>query len=415
MKKGEEMSQPNSQLHVQATPYFTGRVHELNQLKKWFRASRNTSKVVTLWGESGVGKSQLAMKFAQDNREEYNRIFFIDATSLEVLQTEFMKLQETLFIQGDSSNAIECVVNWLIQNAQRWLLILDGANRFQLVVSIISRLAYSGHILITTVDTSFRGHSLIHEHMNVGVLSVEDSMLLFFARARLLAPLDQIDIATVQRLLEELGRLPLAIDSSGAYINFVRKNVQEYAILFHDNKSQQDILNYGLQETPNKRFIMNALGLTFKEIDNRPDARTLLSLLVFLDRAEVTLDFLRRGTTKQKIWNLSGEPIEVDPDKAFISEELILLLNDEARLQNAVEDLVKLSILKIRPTDNGLAFEMHEIHQECARIRMPRDQRRKYSVQALFFLAQAFPSDEYVLDNGYVICECLLPFGLIFG
>jgi ABC-type dipeptide/oligopeptide/nickel transport system ATPase subunit len=402
IKRGQEMLQPNSQVQVHATPYFVGRVNELSLLRTWFLGSRHSSRVVALWGTSGVGKSQLAMKFAHVNHESYDHILFVDAASLEVLQNDFTKLQASLSIPGDTSNSVESVVNWLLQNShQRWLLILDGANHFQPVVSIISRLVHSGHILITTVDASLRGHEFIQESLDLSVLSPKDSMQLLFARAHLRAP-KKSDISEAESLLEAMGHLPLAIDSAGAYINVQKKSVREYATLFHDNRFQKEILNHRPQEALYKRSVMNALELSIKEIDNRPDARLLLSLLIFLDRAEVTQDFLKRGSTKQLKWSPSGEPIDVDPAKGFISEELIMLLNNEIRLDKAVEVLVKFSIIKIRRTDNGRAFEMHPLHQKCAKIRMSREQRRKYSVQALFFLAHAFPCDEYVLDTGCV-------------
>jgi NB-ARC domain len=356
---------------------------------------------VALYGLSGVGKTQVALRFADDHREAYDYVFFVDASSLEVLQNDFRKLQMSMMDSNDSSNSIDKMINWLTLNAyQRWLLILDGAKRFRDIVPIISRLVRTGHIILTTLDASVGGHEFVQESLAVGPLSPAKSVELLFARASLNSP-KPTDIEIAKKLLEEMGYLPLAIDSAGAYIRVQKKSVREYANLFHNVKFQKGILDHRPQASSYSRSVIDALELSFKEIDNRPEAHLLLSLLVFLDRAEVTQEFLRRGSTEQLIWGPSGNPAVVKPADNYVPEELVTLLTNDIKLDQAVAELISLSIITcISRKDEDRVFVLHPLYHQCAKLRMSKEQRRRYSAQALYFLAQAFPCDEYVLEKG---------------
>jgi hypothetical protein len=85
---------------------FIGRKEELATLKKWFwESGGQTVNVVALHGQSGVGKTQLSLKYAIQNQESYDYVFFVNASTIDTLRTEFVKIRSNLKIAdvgGDS-------------------------------------------------------------------------------------------------------------------------------------------------------------------------------------------------------------------------------------------------------------------------------------------------------------------------
>jgi hypothetical protein len=129
----------------------------------------------------------------------------------------------------------------------------------------------------------------------------------------------------------------------------------------------------------------------------------LLSLLIFLNRAEVTEAFLKRGVTRQQSWGPNGESITVTPQENYVPDALIKLINNPIRLDDALEDLISLSIITFTGRHgDGRAFTLHPLYHKCAKHRMAKELRRRYCAEALMFLAHAFPADEYVLEERYV-------------
>ena len=66
---------------------------------------RPLCKTVALYGLSGVGKTQLALKFAIEYQDRYNYIFFVNASSLEILRNDFIKLQKNLDLADGTGDA----------------------------------------------------------------------------------------------------------------------------------------------------------------------------------------------------------------------------------------------------------------------------------------------------------------------
>jgi hypothetical protein len=353
---------------------------------------------VALHGPSGVGKTQLALKFAIDNQDLYDYVFFVNASSLKVLRNEFIKLQKNLKLAEGSGDAVIELTNWLVsQTEKRWLFIFDNANNLKDILWVITPI-HAGHVILTTQDAFVRNNESINDSLEVKVLSPEESQQLLFTRSGVGSPkLNEIEVA--EALVKELGYLPLAIDSAGAYINVYQKTISDYADLNRSNR--KDMLDLRPQVSSYDRSTWGTLELNFKEIDSQPGSNILLCLFAFLDRSEVTEGFLKRGATKQRRWGPSGESILADPADRYIPDELTKLINNGLEFDKAIGGLISLSIVSCtKSKKEGRVFTLHTLPYDCAKLRMTKDQRRKYSRDALIFLAHAFPSDEYILEKG---------------
>jgi tetratricopeptide (TPR) repeat protein len=188
---------------------------------------------VAICGLGGTGKSQLALKYAEDKKEQYNPILWIDATDEEAVRSSFERCAAELGLAVDRAEkqasavvnaaALQIVLRWLhdrIEADDEWLVIIDNADDLSWGIKKIIPKGERGSILITSRDNRSpmllpRGCELIQ----VGPMSpLEGAALLLH---HLSWDADSAPETIQQRcseVAEKLGYLPLAIDLAGAYI-----------------------------------------------------------------------------------------------------------------------------------------------------------------------------------------------------
>src|SRR5690606_22999757 len=98
---------------------------------------------VALQGLGGVGKSQLALKYAESKKDRYNPIIWIDATDEETARSSFRRCAAELGLPDDQdekqttaiadNRALQRVLRWLRDRKEtddEWLAIVDNADDF---------------------------------------------------------------------------------------------------------------------------------------------------------------------------------------------------------------------------------------------------------------------------------------------
>jgi hypothetical protein len=88
---------------------------------------------IEIHGLSGVGKSQLAIKFPEINRSTHDTIFFITASTEEGIMESYERLHELLQLEQRTNNAkVDQVKRWFSQEGNdNWLLIFHNADRLE--------------------------------------------------------------------------------------------------------------------------------------------------------------------------------------------------------------------------------------------------------------------------------------------
>ena len=84
---------------------------------------------------------QLALKFAEDHKDEYNPILWINSKDEETLRSSFARCASQLQLAGDrtftqgsaltDSAAIQAVLRWLQERKEsddKWLVVIDNAD-----------------------------------------------------------------------------------------------------------------------------------------------------------------------------------------------------------------------------------------------------------------------------------------------
>ncbi|KAI2822220.1 hypothetical protein CBS115989_2234 [Aspergillus niger] len=123
---------------VPAICNFVGRNADLEKLARLLLPNASTSqKIVTLHGLSGIGKTQLALRFIQCHKEDFTAVFWVNAHTRESIVQSLASVhlpQSTDALTSDhpthdeelEGNAMD-VISWLsLRGNTKWLLVFDG-------------------------------------------------------------------------------------------------------------------------------------------------------------------------------------------------------------------------------------------------------------------------------------------------
>jgi len=162
---------------------FVGRDEELDSIHEELQYD-GSRKTVVVHGLGGMGKTQLALAYAQRHRDEYSVVFWMNIKDVDTLKQGYVSAAKCIFrdhpsliymkavAEGiDVDKAIDVVNSWL-SNSQndRWLVIYDNYDTPKLPgcdekgtfdIQPLLPKANHGAILITTRSSLLRrGHQI---------------------------------------------------------------------------------------------------------------------------------------------------------------------------------------------------------------------------------------------------------------
>jgi len=248
----EHLRAPSYYIPFSRNPRFVSRIAELDALTQKLFVNKESQKV-TLVGLGGIGKTQVALKFAysvKDSRPEYS-IFWVPALSLESFEQACGEIAWALRIPlavGDKEDVKELVRQYpSAKRAGKWLLIVDNADDIEMVFGEGRSKGVADYlpekedslIVFTTrhqeVAVSLTGSDVVELEKMDGKEAVD-----FLEKSLIRKDLLRDDAITI-KLLIELDYLPLAIAQAAAYINTNKTSILEYLRLL--GSTEQDIIN----------------------------------------------------------------------------------------------------------------------------------------------------------------------------
>ncbi|EHA21352.1 hypothetical protein ASPNIDRAFT_191617, partial [Aspergillus niger ATCC 1015] len=287
---------------VPAICNFVGRNADLEKLARLLLPNASTSqKIVTLHGLSGIGKTQLALRFIQCHKEDFTAVFWVNAHTRESIVQSLASVhlpQSTDALTSDhpthdeelEGNAMD-VISWLsLRGNTKWLLVFDGMALDSAEVQKFFPKSDQGSILLTTqfANTQEYGHPY-----RLSTLNFDDSLKLLTRKTGL--PISDNIPSDIYDLLNRLDGHPLAITLAGSFINETGATVsdclQQYSSLWHKHEPQ--IPEYNL---PSSRNISTAWMLPFEEIKkSRPIVFKMLLLLSCFDQRDIWPELIKTG------------------------------------------------------------------------------------------------------------------------
>lgn len=104
-------------------------------------------------GLGGAGKTHLALKTIERNRENWTHVLYVDASSREAIEGTLGDFAKAKGVGETSDDAL----NWLERCHEPWLLVFDNADHPSLNIHKYFPAGNCGSILITTRLSDLRG------------------------------------------------------------------------------------------------------------------------------------------------------------------------------------------------------------------------------------------------------------------
>lgn len=224
----------------QPSPYFVGREQPLEEIKKKFSKNEESLKIQCIVGLGGIGKTQVALQYAKQNKENYSsNIRWINAENENTLKSSFKELAFALklVIHGTIEDIVRAIYRKL-SCLKKVLLIFDNAENMNTLVKYLPSsndpdIAVSiFHILITSRNQYWEEIVPIH-------LDVKDKYMQKDAISYVIDVMERfhnkVKMAEAQKLANELGFLALAIAQAVAYIIENKVSISNYLKAYSEN------------------------------------------------------------------------------------------------------------------------------------------------------------------------------------
>jgi tetratricopeptide (TPR) repeat protein len=339
---------------------FTGRDEQLAALHEQLTSQGAAALVPTaaLYGMGGVGKTQLALAYAQRYRSNYKLGWWVPAETELGLLTALADLGVALGLPAElPPGELAVRARDALGVRSGWLLVFDNAADPAAVAEFLPG-AGGGHVLVTSRDSAWQG---IATPVPVDLLPLDEAVRLLVHRS------GDPDESAAARLAETLGRLPLALEQAAAYAAGQRLSLADYLELFDQRRAELLALGNPLayKGTVDATFTLalDRLG------EVNPAAVRLVELCALLAADELPLPLLL------------SQP-------ALLPELLAAAASDPVQRREVVGVLYRQGLLT---HDTGETARMHRLVQAVTLAHLPDANRQQRTAEGVELLAGLFP------------------------
>jgi len=399
LMKPDATSTPTSIWNVpyRRNPIFTGREQILALLHDKFMKKTNAmalTQAQAISGLGGIGKTQTAVEYVYRHRSDYHYVFWVRAATYDTLLTDFITMADLLHLpeknEQDQNKVIAAVRQWM-RIHENWLLVLDNADDFAMVDTILPS-EWKGHILLTT-RTQIGG--TLANMVELGKMDTLEGTLLLLRRARVLeaeASLDQAslqDQAEGEAIVKELDSLPLAIDQAGAYIEETQCSLSAYLTAYQIRRREL-LQRRGTLPSDHPEPVTTTWSLSFQKVEVvKPASADLLRVCAFLDPDTIPEEIFTEGAS------------DLGPILQSIAA-------DPLWLNEAIEELRRYSLVKRNPRENTLSI--HPLVQAVLIDEMSRSVQVRWTERVIRVINRIFPHVEVETE---LQCRRLFPQALV--
>ncbi|KAL2142193.1 hypothetical protein VTI28DRAFT_1460 [Corynascus sepedonium] len=396
------------------TRFFTGRGDILDRLDICF-SERDTGgkprREFLLYGMGGVGKTQIALKAADNLEDRFKYVFHVDGTSILTASQSYANIcQEHSLGNGTTEVMKELALRWLEGLSDEWLMIYDNCPEQDRFRPLLPR-RNKGNVIYTSRSQGLQADipaQYVCEVKPFEEADAIDLLLKVAGRDHLGSDAEEIDSA--QEIVASLGYLPLAIESAGAYIREGGCNAITYLQRFRDMSARAQLLskpNSDGSSSPARPALYTALDLSYEAIVSARRRRgrsalgmaaecalQALNLLCFYHNEQIPVLMMERAAMERLNWgSIRVCPLEDLADEPFMDASSLLSLNYPEGTWNSlpfdlgVQTLQRFSLVKLSP--NRSHISMHVMVQAWAQDRMEDAVREKQALVARMVLIES--------------------------
>ncbi|KAJ6118771.1 hypothetical protein N7471_013391 [Penicillium samsonianum] len=280
---------------------FVGRGNELDEIGKALHPDPKAQKQrrLVLGGMGGIGKTQLAIAYAESGRGSYTSGFWLNAVSEASLKDSFRLIASIIFDVEDpgvleDKEIVRRVHQWLsTPKNTEWLLIFDNYDDpDQFRIDNYYPPASHGAIVVT----SRRPDDVSGSTLDIKPFqNIEDSLAILQTRSK--RENIQSD-PNAKRLAERLAGLPLALATAGTYLQRKKgftfeRYLQEYEKRWNIDPRRPTRLN-----EYEERTLYTTWDISYSRLKNEdPEAAKILKLLAYFDNQSLWYELFHAGLT----------------------------------------------------------------------------------------------------------------------
>lgn len=198
--------------------HFTGRAEFLEHIRASFDAPDLHNGLYLLTGGGGYGKTQIAIQYAHQHRDDYDLIWWFPANADTDVQQAYLQLARHLGLEGDLGNLERTIqrVHEALESDPKigyWLLIFDDVEDLEKLGNQGIPSGRGGDILLTSRQQTWLQDG-VSDGKRVSELPPEESINLL----RSVCPHGLEDDHIALAIARKLEHFPLALAQMGAYL-----------------------------------------------------------------------------------------------------------------------------------------------------------------------------------------------------
>ncbi|MFI2352386.1 FxSxx-COOH system tetratricopeptide repeat protein [Streptomyces sp. NPDC019443] len=335
---------------------FTGRDATLRELRQRL-TSVNDVAMLVVHGLGGVGKTQLAVEYAYRYLSKYRFVAFVDAEHPDLVASQFVSLARELGLAEVSSDQVIPRVYGKLLDRRPWLIIFDNGEKPGTLTHALPSggLASNGHVIVTTRVSGWSSRAGV---IDLDVFTRRESVELLVRRV------PDMTAAVADRIAEQLGDLPLALEQAAGYMGYNHTAPEEYLTLLMSRL--EDMIARG-ELTDRPAVVATLWQLSVRRLEtDQPQAVRLLELCALLAPEPIPLDLF------------TGSP-----------EMLNVAAADPLAWDTTVGALAGLGLAR----RGNASLVLHRLVQAAVRAAMPDEVHTDVRVQLCRALLAAVPHD----------------------
>ncbi|KFY32634.1 hypothetical protein V493_00017 [Pseudogymnoascus sp. VKM F-4281 (FW-2241)] len=373
---------------------FTGRSEIIDRIKGAIlndsAQHADKQKVFVITGLGGMGKSEICLQIANELREEFWGVFWVDVDSESNAKSDFISAAAAFEPPAES---IDDVRRLFASTERSWLLILDNADDPEVDYQAYLPSGSRGVVIMTSrVSDCSQYNTVGSEELTSLDIGLSKQLLLRAAdiAEELWPSVDQQaeDIANL------IGSHTLALIQAGTYIAKGYSRLDQYPEVYV--KHRKRLLEYRPSQARSRygdvyaTFEASAHVLEKSESEDAKDALCLLGILSMLHSSALPLQMFEHAWESSKaaldISDADGDLETLCRWHALQLPEFIGMEADEwdsYRLNKASNLLVSLSfVVRSNPAEGSPLLSMHPLAHAWAKDRQELGKQRKTWVAA---------------------------------
>ncbi|KAK3312081.1 hypothetical protein B0H66DRAFT_394025 [Apodospora peruviana] len=390
------------------TERFEGREGELAKLHAFLSGSA-AEKHVSVYGQRGMGKSELVLRYLSKHRHEYDTVKWFDASSEDILRTQMESFYEFLSQGEDPSlkeipvndsdqNRCETVLRWF-QKEQNCIIVYDNYdvnNDFDLGVFIPHH--SPAHRII--IGPAAHKCELSNFDLEVGQMTGPDATRMFTCLAGIRdEEILEVDQAIIDQITDQLDRTPFYLSFGARHLRDTECGLLQMLEHIHEQKRDTRLKSSQLVTGDGSVIWSIAYG----RIKQREPSFTLLNLFAFLHGFDIRSLLLQRFWTDRIRWNEHGERETRSARDDGIPCDLTNLFKNKDAFEEALKPLLDATFLGRRRTGSNTRIEMRPLVQQYVIRELSQEEQLRWMKTVIRLVSHAIPEESCLEDKNFEV------------